>query len=76
MSSFNCEYCRKAILDTPDGYITGCEHYPLTVKDACKNHTPHPEGFTSWHMWAEQKSKTHKQVKCHGCGLLKVWVKK
>jgi len=29
MSSFFCEVCGKEILDTPDGYITECEHYPL-----------------------------------------------
>lgn len=29
MSSFYCEKCGKAILDSPNGYTTGCEHYPL-----------------------------------------------
>lgn len=29
MSSFICEYCGAEILDTPNGYITECEHYPL-----------------------------------------------
>jgi hypothetical protein len=29
MSSFICEKCKKDIIDTPSGYITGCEHYPL-----------------------------------------------
>jgi len=28
MSSFNCEHCGEAIIDTPNGFITGCEHYP------------------------------------------------
>ena len=28
MSSFICEHCGKVILDTSNGYITGCEHYP------------------------------------------------
>lgn len=32
MSSFNCEHCGKPILDTPRGYVTGCEHYPLSDK--------------------------------------------
>ena len=31
MSHFNCEHCGTAIIDTPDGYITGCEHYPNTM---------------------------------------------
>ena len=47
------------------------------VKKICKEkHTPCPEGYTSWHMWAKEKSKTHKQEECPGCGLLMVWVKK
>ena len=29
MSSFICEKCGQQILDTPHGYITGCEHYPM-----------------------------------------------
>lgn len=29
MSSFFCQYCGKAIIDTEKGYITGCEHYPI-----------------------------------------------
>jgi hypothetical protein len=28
VSSFHCPECGTAILDTPQGYITGCEHYP------------------------------------------------
>ncbi len=32
MSSFYCEKCNKAIIDTPVGYITGCKHYPLSLK--------------------------------------------
>ena len=31
MSHFNCEHCGTAIIDTPDGYVTGCEHYPNTM---------------------------------------------
>lgn len=29
MSSFRCETCQTPIIDTPKGYVTGCEHYPL-----------------------------------------------
>lgn len=29
MSNFNCEKCGTALLDTPQGYITECEHYPF-----------------------------------------------
>lgn len=33
MSSFYCEHCGTAIEDTPRGYVTGCEHYPLEKID-------------------------------------------
>lgn len=29
MSSFICEQCGKTIQDTPEGYSTECEHYPI-----------------------------------------------
>jgi hypothetical protein len=32
MSSFTCKHCGTDILDTPAGYITGCEHYPIEGK--------------------------------------------
>ena len=32
MSSFLCEKCGKAIIDTPNGYVTRCEHYPLEIE--------------------------------------------
>lgn len=28
MSSFNCEYCGKAIIDSCPNYSTRCPHYP------------------------------------------------
>lgn len=31
MSSFICEKCGAEILDTPNGYITECEHYPMEL---------------------------------------------
>lgn len=45
----------------------------------CKNakaHTPSPDGYVAWHEWAARMLKTHRQTKCRGCGLYKVWVKK
>jgi len=34
MSNFRCEFCGKAILDSPyKGYTTFCEHYPLKEKN-------------------------------------------
>jgi hypothetical protein len=29
MSSFQCQDCDANIIDTPRGYITGCQHHPL-----------------------------------------------
>ena len=29
MSNFTCPHCGKDIIDSPRGYITGCEHYPI-----------------------------------------------
>jgi len=31
MSNFSCEHCGTSICDSPSGYITGCEHYPIEV---------------------------------------------
>jgi len=31
MSNFKCEKCGTACYDTPNGYITGCEHYPADL---------------------------------------------
>ena len=45
----------------------------LTGVRMCK-HTKCPTGYIEWHHWAEKKSKTHKQIKCGGCGLYAVWV--
>lgn len=29
MSNFNCEICGALCTDSPTGYTTGCEHYPV-----------------------------------------------
>ena len=29
VSNFHCEHCGTAIIDSPTGYVAGCEHYPL-----------------------------------------------
>jgi len=36
MSSFICEHCGKEIIDTENGYITECEHYPIEERTASK----------------------------------------
>jgi hypothetical protein len=28
MSSFTCNFCGVAIVDSPRGYLTGCKHFP------------------------------------------------
>lgn len=30
MSNFKCEHCGTDIYDSPSGYVTGCDHYPLS----------------------------------------------
>jgi hypothetical protein len=32
MSSFICGTCGKPCIDSPIGYVTGCEHYPPDVE--------------------------------------------
>ena len=32
MSNFVCEKCGKQCIDSPFGYITGCEHYPTDIQ--------------------------------------------
>ena len=32
MSNFICEKCGTICYDSPNGYITGCEHYPTDVE--------------------------------------------
>ena len=49
------------------------------MAETCPNaakHTPAPEGYLAWYAWAERKAKTHRQVRCAGCGLFALWVRK
>jgi len=46
------------------------------LKDPCAAHTPQPTGYLEWHEWADKKAKTHRQVRCPGCGLFQIWVRK
>lgn len=39
-------------------------------------HTLTPEGYIAWHSWAHDAGKHHRQIRCHGCGLYKIWVSK
>lgn len=31
------------------------------------------KGYLEYHMWAEEKLKTHRQMKCKTCGLYHIW---
>lgn len=45
----------------------------------CPNEADHvdgPEGYLAWHEWAEEMMKTHRQTRCRGCNLWKVWTPK
>ena len=49
------------------------------VVGPCPNqaaHTPAPVGWPDWHAWASRMSKTHRQLRCPGCGLWMIWVEK
>ena len=41
-----------------------------------ETHTPCPKGYIQWHAWAEEKGKTHNQIRCPHCNLYAVWVPK
>ncbi len=39
-------------------------------------HTPHPRGYLAHGEWAEGMARTHRQVRCPGCGLFAIWLPK
>ncbi len=42
----------------------------------CAWHKPNIQGYIQWHEWAEDKGKTHRQIRCKGCDLFTIWVPK
>lgn len=56
-------------------------HYTKLIREMislCTDVTKHeygPDGYLSWHEWAEEKGKTHRQLKCK-CGFYLIWVPK
>jgi len=38
-----------------------------------EDHTPSPEGYIQWHVWAATMAKTHKQRRCKSCGKFAIW---
>ena len=63
-------------------YICGMpepEELRVDKNPECPNsaeHTLAPGGYLQWHDWAETMQKTHRTVKCSGCGLFRIWVPK
>ena len=52
---------------------------PRAEQAACANraaHTPCPAGYVAWHEWAQEMSKTHRQIQCPGCGFWMIWLPK
>jgi hypothetical protein len=42
VSNFICEECGAKVVDSPRGYITGCEHYPVeTVEEVAPKRGRH-----------------------------------
>lgn len=51
MSSFNCEHCGTAIIDTPRGYITSCEHHKAEdITDIAKS----KDSLTTWNYYEKK----------------------
>jgi hypothetical protein len=38
-----------------------------------EEHTPCPSGYIDWHEWAARMKRTHRQIKCGGCGRYSIW---
>lgn len=38
------------------------------------DHTPSPDGYIQWHAWAKRMGRTHRQIRCTGCGLWAIWL--
>jgi len=79
MSSFICPFCGKQILDTPYGYITECEHYPLEmneekaerVKKVLKMRGSFANDLTPSDKFAKRKEKDMEEVEyiIRECGI-------
>jgi hypothetical protein len=42
----------------------------------CDDHMDGPDGYLAWHDWAKRMGQTHYQLRCGGCGLYKIWIRK
>lgn len=41
-----------------------------------EQHEPMPTAYVEFDGWGAKMNKTHKNVKCSGCGLYKIWVER
>src|SRR5215213_8397545 len=41
-----------------------------------ESHTPMPTGYLAWHELVYKMKRTHRQIKCPGCGLFKILIPK
>ena len=39
-----------------------------------ENHEPMPTGYVEFDEWAKVKNRTHKNIKCPGCGFYRLWI--
>ena len=76
------ETCRRYYEKNKEKLKTNSKEYynkkkVKTIKVECNKHTKNqPSCYVSWHEWASKMSETKKQIKCSGCGLYEIWVKK
>lgn len=41
---------------------------------SCDQHTPCPDEYMARSYWMERMHRTHRQIKCDGCGLYMIWI--
>lgn len=58
MSNFICEHCGTECLDTQEGYVTGCEHYPVDAEHA-RRFFIGPDGKAVRWMKVYEKQQLH-----------------
>lgn len=55
----------------------GSWRHARELREACPrflDHTPMPEDYVMRSEWADEKAKTHRQVRCVGCNLFAIWI--
>lgn len=57
-------------------YLAKSRRWPLSPDEPCLRaelHTAAPSDYLKWHTWAGKMGATHKQERCPGCGLWRIW---